>query len=89
MKARITALTLTIFISACAMDSVPVTTADGKQGYTINCNSGVDLCHKKSAKLCPAGYDIVEHIKESSTVIPHYGEYPMTLNTESLIIECK
>jgi len=89
MKARISVLTLTILISGCAIEPVSVTKPDGNQGYIINCNSGVALCHKKSAKLCPAGYDITEHTKESSTVIPHYGEYPMTLNTESLIIECK
>jgi len=55
----------------------------------MNCNSGIEKCYEKSAELCPSGYDIIEHSNKSSTYLPHYGEYPMTVNIESLTIECR
>jgi hypothetical protein len=89
MKTKITGLCFAIFLSACATQPTSITTADGQQGFTLNCNSGIEKCHQKSAELCLAGYDIIEHSKKSSTLVPHYGEYPITIITESLTIECK
>jgi len=89
MKAKITILSLAIAVSACALQPQLMIGADGKQSYTINCNSGIEKCHQKSAELCPSGYETIEHANKSSTLIPHYGEYPMTVNTESLTIQCK
>lgn len=89
MKTKLTGLCFAVFLSGCAFQPASITTADGKQGYTLNCNSGLEKCHQKATELCPAGYDIIDHSKKSSTVVPHYGEYPMTINTESLTLECK
>ena len=89
MKAKITLFILAVAMGGCATEPVSTVKTDGKQAYTINCTLGIDECRQKAAKLCPAGYDINEHIKKSSTLVPHYGEYPMTINIESLIIHCK
>lgn len=89
MKTKITGLCFAVFLSGCATQPTSITTADGKQGYMLNCDSGIEKCHQKSTELCPGGYDIIDHSKKSSTVIPHYGQYPMTINTESLTIKCK
>lgn len=90
MKAKITALSLVIaVISGCAINPAPISTSEGKRNYAIYCSSGIDKCHQKSAELCPDGYDIIEHSKQSSTRVPHYGEYPMTINIENLTIDCK
>jgi len=89
MKAKITIFIVAVVVGGCAIEPVSVTGPGGKQSYTINCTSGIDKCRQKSAELCPTGYDIVEHTKKSSTLVPHYGEYPMTINIEQLIIDCK
>jgi len=89
MKARITLFIFAVVVGGCAIEPVSISQPDGKQGYTINCSSGIDKCRQKSAELCPAGYDIIEHFKKSSTLVPHYGEYPMTVNIENLTIHCK
>lgn len=89
MKTKIIGLCFVVFLSGCATQPTSITTADGKQGYTLNCDSGIEKCHQKAAELCPKGYDILEHSKKSSTVVPHYGQYPMTINTELLTIKCK
>ncbi|MDO7596853.1 MAG: hypothetical protein MUQ51_06935 [Pseudomonadota bacterium] len=89
MNIKFTVLCLAVFLSGCAIEPTPLNRADGQQGFTMNCNSGLEKCNQKSAELCPAGYDIIEHSKKASTVVPHYGEYPMTIKTESLTIKCK
>lgn len=89
MKAKITVLLLAIVISGCAIEPLPITEADGKKSYALNCNSGIEKCQQKAAELCLGGYDIIDHVKKSSTVVPHYGEYPMTINIESLTIKCQ
>jgi hypothetical protein len=89
MKAKMTILLLTLVVSACAAQPTSIITADGKQLYAFNCRAGLEKCYQQSRKWCPAGYDIFDHSKKTSTVVPHYGEYPMILTTESLTIQCK
>jgi len=89
MKAKITVFFLAIVISGCATEPTSITRTDGKQGYTLNCNSGTEKCHQKSAELCSGGYDIIDDSKKTSTFVPHYGEYPMTIDIESLTITCR
>ena len=88
MKAKIIALSFVV-IGGCAIEPTSVVGSDGKQRYMMNCHSGIDKCHQKAAELCPSDYDIIEHTKKSSIVVPHYGEYPMTIYTENLTVECK
>tara|TARA_R110002050_G_scaffold269917_2_gene412687 strand:+ start:229967 stop:230233 length:267 start_codon:yes stop_codon:yes gene_type:complete len=88
MKTKIIGLCFTVIISGCAIK--PITVGEnGELGYTINCNSGIEVCQQKSEELCPSGFDIIDHAKKSSTLAPHYGEYPTTIDTESLTIKCK
>lgn len=89
MKAKITIFSLAVVMSGCAIDPVSIAGPDGKQRYTLSCNSGTDKCHQKAAKLCPSGYDVIEHSKESSTRVAHYGEYPITTNIENFTIDCQ
>jgi hypothetical protein len=89
MKANITVLCLTLCLSACALQPTPITTANGSRGYNMDCSSGIETCYQKATELCPNGYDILEHSEKTSAVIPHYGEYPMILHRENLLIECK
>ncbi|MBL1321341.1 MAG: hypothetical protein COA63_009830 [Methylophaga sp.] len=89
MKTKVTTLSFAVVMCGCAIEPVITAQPDGKQSYTINCSSGIDKCHQRSAKLCPTGYDIIEHSKKTSTLVPHYGEYPMTINIENLTISCK
>lgn len=89
IKKTITITGLTILLYGCAINPTPLTTSNGKQGYTIQCDSGVAKCEQKAAKLCPDGYDILDHSKKTTTLVPHYGEYPMTVNIENLTVECK
>lgn len=89
MKTKVTGLCFAFVISGCAIQPTSTTDADGRQGYTLNCSSGIEACRQQAADLCPNQYDVIEHTKKSSTVVPHYGEYPMTINIETLTIKCK
>ncbi len=89
IKTTITIISLAVLTSGCAIGPSPMTTSNGKQGYVITCDSGINKCYQRASKLCPNGYDIIEHSKKTSTLVPHYGEYPMIVNIENIIIECK
>ncbi len=89
MKTNITLLSLVILMAGCAVQPLPTNGADGQQGYAISCISGIEQCYQKAAKLCSGGYDIIEHTHSSSILVPHYGQYPMTVNTDNLTIRCR
>ena len=89
MNTKITVLCFAFVISGCAIEPISMSGPDGKQGYTMNCDSRIEQCHQKAAELCPEGYDILDHAKKASTVVPNYGEYPVTIITESLTIQCR
>lgn len=89
MKSKMIGLCLAVVISGCAIEPLPLTGGNGQLGFTMDCNEGIEKCYQKSAELCPAGYDIIEHTKKTSTLVPHYGQYPMTINIERLTIECR
>lgn len=89
MKTKVAVVCLTVVLSGCAIEATSITNPSGRQGYTMNCNSGIEKCHDKSAELCPNGYDIIEHSNESTTIVAHYGEYPSIVNNEILTIQCK
>ena len=90
MKAKIIILGFAVVVmSSCAVEPISVAGSNGQQRYTINCDSGIDKCHKKSVELCSDGYDIVEHEKKSFERVIHYGQHPVIVNTESLTIDCK
>tara|TARA_R110002049_G_scaffold111854_10_gene261200 strand:- start:2207 stop:2476 length:270 start_codon:yes stop_codon:yes gene_type:complete len=89
MKTKITVLFLSVVISACAAVPTTLNSANGKQRFTMDCNSGIEKCHQKSVELCPDGYDIIDHTKKTSTLLPHYGQYPKVIHIESLTVECR
>lgn len=76
-------------MTACAVQPLPINGANGQQRYAMNCVSGIEQCYQKAAELCPNGYDIIEQTHTSSKLVPHYGQYPMIVNTENLTIECR
>ena len=89
MKANFIALSLVIVMGGCTIQPVSINRIEGTQSYVMDCNSGINKCYQKADELCPSGYDIIEHSIKTSTVMPHYGEYPMMTNTESLTLDCK
>jgi len=89
MKTNITVLLLTFIGSGCAIQPTVTKTADGQQAYTFTCSAGTEQCEQASTTWCPTGYDVIEHGQQASPVVPHYGEYPVTLLTDSLTVQCK
>ena len=89
MKTKVAVVCLAVVISGCAIETTSISNTNGRQGYTMNCNSGIAKCHNKSTELCPSGSRIIEHANDSTKVVAHYGEYPTILNNEILTIECK
>ena len=76
-------------LSACAIEPTVIKGPNGEQAYMFNCNNGTKMCYQKAAKYCPSGYDIIKHTNTSSELMPHYGEYPITVTVENLTIHCK
>lgn len=89
MKANLTALLLMLIVSSCAIQPTVIKTADGQQLYTFTCSTGIEQCEQSAATWCVAGYDVIQHTTPSSKVVPHYGEYPVTLISDNLTVKCK
>lgn len=88
MKIKITAFFVAVIVSGCGIVPTTVIGPSGKNTYTMYCSSGIDKCYQKSGELCPDGYDVIEISEESSTLVPHYGEYPEIVIREYLTIQC-
>ncbi len=80
---------LTALMYGCANNPSPMSTSNDKQSYIINCGFGINKCYQKATNLCPDGYDIIDHSKKIASLVPHYGEYPMTVYIENLTVTCK
>lgn len=78
-----------IILSGCAIEPTPITGTNGLQSYKFDCNADTKVCYQKAGKLCTRGYDIIDHANTSTIMMPHYGEHPMTINVESLTIQCQ
>jgi hypothetical protein len=89
MKANLTALLLMLTVSGCAIQPTSIKTPDGQQLYTFTCSTGIEQCEQSAATWCAAGYDVIEHSTHISRVVPHYGEYPVTLISDNLTVKCK
>lgn len=78
-----------LMLSGCStIKPLSISGPSGKQGYSMDCVSGTPQCFVQAGQLCPNGYDIIDHSKTNSIVVPHYGAYPMEVTRESLTIEC-
>jgi hypothetical protein len=84
-------LFITLFLTslmACATKPDPYVSVQGQQGYIFECSAGIAQCEARADKFCPNGYDVIEHIEQNTTVMPHYGEYPMLIHIEKLAFRC-
>lgn len=88
MKAQFAIISLAAVISGCAIQPTLVSAPEQTQRYALHCNAGIEKCYQRAAEICTEGYDVIEHSKSETTVVPHYGQYPMIIKAENLEIEC-
>lgn len=94
MKNIITIFILTSILSGCAT-AVRTFTADGKEGYNIDC-SGSELswgkCYEKAGSICGTkGYTVLQKDGDQGMSVAgnQYGIYAGTQISRSMIIKCK
>jgi hypothetical protein len=61
----------------------------GGDAYTVGCGAGVpERCYERAADLCPKGYEILDHERE--TVLAATSRHIATYTPEklSLVVEC-
>lgn len=70
-------------------------TADGKQGYSINCSGAAlhwGMCYEKAGELCGTkGYVVLEKSGDQGSMLmgTQHGLYGVSVMTRSMIISCK
>jgi hypothetical protein len=83
-----------VALAGCVTSSVTYT-ADGRHGYTIECNGAVQSwssCYQKAGELCgTSGYDILAGGAENSglTTSDQYGLYSGAMIIRSMMIACR
>ncbi len=83
-----------VLIGGCAT-AKQTYTADGQQGYSINCSGSAltwGMCYEKAGKLCGEnGYEVLEKSGDQGAMVTgtQYGVYGGSIISRSMIIKCK
>jgi hypothetical protein len=85
---QFTPLLCVALLSSCTITPTRITLEDGSPAYTMDCTSGIEQCIQAAQLSCPNGYDVIEQGTHTQTVVPHYGEFPLTITTEILTVRC-
>ena len=93
---------LSVFLLAgCGVSAsaIPIYTADGKKGYSINCSGGNrnwGLCYQRAGNICKErGYDVLEVTGEAGTVTSVKSGAAMSTATTTtthnriMIVQCQ
>ena len=81
-------------LSACASSKV-VYTAEGKQGYSIDCSGSAlswGKCYEKAGEMCgKKGYEVLQKSSDKGATVSgnQFGLYGSSIITRSMIIQCK
>lgn len=81
-------------LSGCATSS-PLTSPNGRPGFTVNCSGGGGgrwgACYEEAARLCPDGYVVIDRVGDTDAMISEIdGDLNMqTMVSRELIIECR
>lgn len=91
---KIGLLLLAVCLTGCATASKTFT-ADGKEGYNINCSGSAlnwGMCYEKAGELCGAkGYEVLEKNGDRGTMVT-FGQYGLmggSVINRSMIVKCK
>lgn len=69
-------------------------TADGQQGYSINCSGSAlnwGMCYEKAGEMCGVkGYNVLEKSGDQGTIVSgsQYGLFAGSVTTRSMIVKC-
>lgn len=87
-------LVVVFLIGGCAT-SKQIYTADGQQGYSINCSGSAlnwGMCYEKAGELCGEnGYEVLEKSSDQGAMATgtQYGLVAGSIINRSMIIKCK
>ncbi|MBU2621702.1 MAG: hypothetical protein KKD92_05235 [Proteobacteria bacterium] len=83
-----------VLIGGCAT-AKQTYTADGQQGYSINCSGSAltwGMCYEKAGELCgEKGYEVLEKSGDQGAMVTgtQYGLFAGSVINRSMIIKCK
>jgi hypothetical protein len=56
--------------------------------FDVVCAVGTDACEERASAQCATSFSVINRETQQSTVIPHYGQYPLTLEMDKLTVQC-
>jgi len=80
------AIAAAVLLAGCAAVVEPISTPDGKNGFSVSCNGSAESwakCYNAASKACGGAYDIID--KNQSSTPTAYGP----LVTRDLVVSCK
>jgi hypothetical protein len=86
MRKIITGSLVAALLSGCAASVERMPTADGRDGFNIECGGSAyswAKCYKAAAKTCPSGFDVLD--RDSSSTASQFG--PVV--NRSMVVACK
>jgi uncharacterized protein YceK len=94
MKNIFMVLLIITFLGGCAT-AKKTYTAEGKEGFSINCSGSAlnwGMCYEKAGELCGSrGYDVLEKSGDTGAMITagQYGLLGGSVINRSMIVKCK
>mgnify|MGYP001331164340 CR=1 FL=1 len=94
MKKLKVLLIVVVLIGGCAT-AKQTYTADGQQGYSINCSGSAlnwGMCYEKAGELCgEKGYEVLDKSGDQGAMATgtQYGLFAGSIINRSMIIKCK
>jgi hypothetical protein len=58
------------------------------ESFDVVCAVGTDACEERASAQCASSFSVIHRETQQSTVIPHYGQYPLTLEMDKLTVQC-
>ena len=91
---RLLVATLVFALASCTA-AKPITTPDGRQGYTVGCSGSVlswEDCFERAAEICEGrSYDVFTRVGEEGALVAAEPQHlhDRTTPNRSMVIACK
>ena len=91
---RLLVATLVFALAGCTA-AKPITTPDGRQGYTVECSGRLlswEDCFERAAEICKGeSYDVFTRVGEQSALVDAEPQHlsSSTTTSRSMVIACK
>ncbi|GJL97586.1 MAG: hypothetical protein DHS20C06_14030 [Hyphobacterium sp.] len=93
-KIAVPLLLASALMAGCTTSS-PLTSPNGRPGFTVNCSGGGggrwSACYEEASNLCPNGYVVIDRVGDTDAMVSEIdGDLNLqTMVSRELMIECR